>query len=220
MKGAIQQLLGARTMIECERYLELPMASEKSKVNTFMDLQEKIFKRVSRWKEKFISKAGREILIKIAAQAITTYSMSLSKLPKTICDGINSLLAKYWWGQNKDEKKIHWINWIKLCTQKKDGGMGFRDLHAFNLVMLAKQAWRLTHNSHSLFYRVYKAKYFSDCSFMMAGLGNSPSFVWQSLLAARDNISEGSSLRIGDGRTIGISAHSWLPHSPIFLNGA
>ena len=25
---------------------------------------------------------------------------------------------------------------------------------------------------------------------------------------------------IGDGRTIGISAHSWLSHSPIFLNGA
>ena len=107
MKGAIQQLLGARIMIECERYLELPMASEKSKMNTFMDLQEKIFKRVSRWKEKFISKAGHGILIKTVAQVITTYSMSLSKLPKTICDSINSLLAKYWWGQNKDEKKIH-----------------------------------------------------------------------------------------------------------------
>ena len=110
MKGAIQQLLGARTMIECERYLELPMASEKSKMNTFMDLQEKIFKRVSRWKEKFISKAGSEILIKIVAQAIQTYSISLFKLPKAICYSINVLLAKYWWGQNKDENKIHWIN--------------------------------------------------------------------------------------------------------------
>jgi len=62
------------------------------------------------WKEKFILKAGREILIKTVAQAIRTYSMSLFKLPKNICDSINFLLAKYWWGQNKDENKIHWIN--------------------------------------------------------------------------------------------------------------
>ena len=62
------------------------------------------------WKEKLISKAGREIVIKTVAQAIPTYSMCLFKLPNAICDKINSLLSNYWWGQTKDEKKIHWIN--------------------------------------------------------------------------------------------------------------
>lgn len=83
-------------MTEYERHLGLPMASGKSKVNTFKDLQEKISKRMLGWKEKFISKAGREILIKTVAEAIQTYSMSLFKLPKTICDSINFLLEKYW----------------------------------------------------------------------------------------------------------------------------
>ena len=32
--------------------------------------------------------------------------------------------------------------------------MGFRDIQAFNLAMLSKQAWRLIHYAHSLFYRV------------------------------------------------------------------
>ena len=54
-------------MTKCERYLGLPMATGKSKVNTFEDLQEKITKRVMRWKEKTISKARREVLIKIVA---------------------------------------------------------------------------------------------------------------------------------------------------------
>uniref|UniRef100_A0A7N2LLU9 Reverse transcriptase zinc-binding domain-containing protein n=1 Tax=Quercus lobata TaxID=97700 RepID=A0A7N2LLU9_QUELO len=66
--------------------------------------------------------------------------------------------------------------------------MGFRDIHAFNLAMLPKQACRLVTGSHSLFYRVYKARYFPGCSFMDAKLGHNPSFVWRSLLAARDVI--------------------------------
>ena len=170
------------------------------------------------WNEKLISKAGREILIKTVAQAIPTYSMCLFKLPKAIYDKINSLLAIYWWGQTKDERKIHWINWQKLCTQKKRGGMGFRDISAFNLAMLAKQAWRLIHQDHSLFYRVYKARHFPNCSFLMAELGSNPSYVWWSLLEARDVIWEGSSWRVGDGQQIGVVSHQWLPNTPIFLH--
>ena len=50
------------------------------------------------WKEKIISKEGREPLIKTVAQAIPTYSMGIFKIQKTLCDTINSTLAKYWWG--------------------------------------------------------------------------------------------------------------------------
>ena len=81
-------------------------------------------------------------------------------------------------GQTKDEKKIHWINWKKLCTVKANGGMGFRNIQAFNMAMLAKQACRLLHNTHSLLYRVYKSRYFLECSFMDADLGSNPSYVW------------------------------------------
>ena len=61
--------------------------------------------------------------------------MGIFKIPKTLCDTINFTLAKYWWGQTKNEKKIHWINWKELCTPKKKGGMGFRDIQAFNLAL-------------------------------------------------------------------------------------
>ena len=108
-------------MLECEKYLGLPMRNGKSKVGTFKEFQEKIAKRVMGWKERYISKAGCEILIKTIAQAIPTYSMSLFKLPRSICDNINSLVARYWWGQNQEERKIHWIKWNKLCNSKKKG---------------------------------------------------------------------------------------------------
>ena len=68
VRNAIQQLLGARVMSKCEKYLGLPMPNGKSKVGTFKELQEKIAKRVMEWKEKYISKAEQEILIKTVAQ--------------------------------------------------------------------------------------------------------------------------------------------------------
>ena len=75
------------------------------------------------------------------------------KIPKKICDDINSMLAKYWWGQIRNGKKIHWIKWEKLCKSKEKGGMGFRDIHALNLAMLAKQEWRLNQDTQTLFFQ-------------------------------------------------------------------
>ena len=130
-------MLNAQIVTNFEKYLGLPMVGGKNKVNTFKELRERIAKRVIGWKEKTISKAGREVLIKSIAQVISTYSMSLFKLPKNLCNDINSIIAKYWWGQMSDEKKVHWINWKRLCDPKKKGGMGFRDIYAFNLAMMS-----------------------------------------------------------------------------------
>ena len=85
-------------MTSCEKYLGLPIVGGKSKVGTFKELQERITKKVMGWKEKTISKSGRETLIKLVAQAIPTYSMSIFKIPRSVCEDINSVLAKYWWG--------------------------------------------------------------------------------------------------------------------------
>ena len=71
-----------------------------------------------------------------------------------------------------------------MCKPKADGGMGFKDLKAFNLALLAI-SWRLSQNPSSLAYRVLKARYFPGSNFMEAQLGKRLSYTWRSLMAAK-----------------------------------
>ena len=67
----------------------------RSKRNTFNDLKDKLGNKLSCWKEKLLSNAGKEILIKLVAQAIPSYTMSCFKLPNALCDDIASLVRQF-----------------------------------------------------------------------------------------------------------------------------
>lgn len=86
---------------------------------------------MAQWKDKLISVAGKEVLIKSVTQAILTYTMNLFWLPKGIVSDIQALYRDFWWSFNKDKNKIYWKFWQKLCTPKSRGGLGFRDVEAF-----------------------------------------------------------------------------------------
>ena len=81
-----------------DKYLGLPSLVGHSKRNTFLDLKGKLASKLARWKEKLLSKGGKEILIKVVAQAVPTYTMSCFKLPDSICEELTSMVRNFWWG--------------------------------------------------------------------------------------------------------------------------
>ena len=76
--------------------------------------------------------------------------------------------------------------------------------------MLSKQVWHLIQDTKSLFFRVFKASYFPNCSIFEAKslLG---SFAWKSILKARKIIASEAKWTISDGRTTQIYWDNWLP---------
>lgn len=52
-----------------------------------------------------------------------------------------------------------------MCTSKSVGGMGFQDMHWFNVALVMKQAWKLVREEKSLAFEVLKSKYFPNGCF-------------------------------------------------------
>ena len=103
-------------------------------------------------------------------------------------------------GKNRfSSKGIHWLCWDRMCKKKSDGGMGFKNLHEFNVALFGKQAWRFLTRLDLLVSKVYKARYFPTCSFLEVDLGCNPSYLWRSILVAQNLVRTGAKKLIGDG---------------------
>ena len=91
-----------------------------------------------------------------------------------------------------------------MCVPKERGGMGFRDLHCFNMALLAKQCWRLLSEPKSLCARVLKAKYFPEGDLLNCSLKKGSSYTWHSLWSGIQTFKRGHIWRVGDGSQINI----------------
>ena len=185
----------------------------KSRVASFASIKGRIWDKINGWKEKFLSHAGKKVLLKAVLQAIPTYTISVFKLPKTLCQGINSLFSKFWWGHQNNNSKIAWLKWSKMGMAKQKEGLGYRDLELFNMALLAKQGWRIMQNEESLVAKVLKQKYFSKESFLSSRLGCNPSYVWRSICGAKQLVQAGMIWRVGDGSSIKIWGDKWIDSS-------
>ena len=172
------------------------------------------------WEDKLLSQARREVLIKDVIQVIPTYTIDCFKLPLGLCNDIEALIKRFWWGKKGGRRRIHWLKWVELTKSKMVGGMGFRDLALFNDSLLAKQAWRLLQNKHSLFYKVFKTRFFPNCTIMEARTSRSASYAWTSILHVRDVLLRGCRWCIGDGKFVSIWQDFWLPRkdNPLVLS--
>uniref|UniRef100_A0A803QFT1 Reverse transcriptase domain-containing protein n=1 Tax=Cannabis sativa TaxID=3483 RepID=A0A803QFT1_CANSA len=212
IRDAICGDLGIHEADDNTTYLGLPNIIGRKKTAILGYLKERVQKRVQSWKGKLLSKAGKEVLLKTVAQALPNYAMSVFLLPAETSKEMERIMCKFWWqSNNKKDKSIHWMSWERMCKPKSHGGLGFRSLYDFNVALLGKQAWRLLSYPNSLVSKIYKARYFPNCSFLAAEIGGNPSFIWRSMMEALPLIKQGAALRVGSGSAIDILQDPWLP---------
>jgi hypothetical protein len=163
------------------------------------------------WKEKYLSTAGKEVLVKSVAQALPVYIMSVFKLPLTLCDELMKQIRAFWWGAEKGRRKVQWIPWEKLVQPKGLDGMRFKDLCQMNEALLARQARRLVAFPDSLCARVWKAKYYPNSRLLDWALAGDASQTWRAIEYGMELLKQGVIHRIGNGKSTHIWQDNWLP---------
>ncbi|XP_050236784.1 uncharacterized protein LOC126686679 [Mercurialis annua] len=130
-----------------QMYLGMPTMVGRSRKPIFAFLWDRIHKRMDGWKENYLSKTGREVLIKSIVQAIPTYIMSCFALPISFFNDLQSSMARFYWSSVEDKRKILWIT---------------------------KQVWRLHQFPDSLCGKVFQAKCYPNADvFNTPGNGQS-----------------------------------------------
>lgn len=103
----IQALWGAHDSKLHEKYHGLQTLIEKSRKQDFHDVKTMVWQKFQCWKEQLLSQRGKEVLLKTVMLATPTYTMSCFLLPKSLIVKLEELMAGFWWGQRKMERKIH-----------------------------------------------------------------------------------------------------------------
>ncbi|KAL0447953.1 UNVERIFIED_CONTAM: putative mitochondrial protein [Sesamum latifolium] len=99
---------------------------------------------------------------------------------------------------------------------KAQGGLGPRDVRAFNSAMLAKQFWRLLTQPASMVGQLLRSRYFPGLSILDAELGHRPSFTWRNIFSSKDIILAGYRWRIGNGLKEKVWIDPWILRTPYF----
>lgn len=195
------------------KYLGLPEHFGRRKRDIFNSIIDRIRQKVLSWSTRFLSGAGKEVLLKSILTAIPAYAMSCFRLPASLCKQIQSILTRFWWDAKPDIRKICWVAWSKLTLPKNLGGLGFQDIECFNQALLAKIAWRVLRDPHSLLAQTLLGKYCLDSSFLDSAGSASASHGWRGILWGRDLLLLGLGWSVGNGESVKVWTDPWLSSS-------
>jgi hypothetical protein len=137
--------------------------------------------------------------------------MGVFKFPFGLIDELEQIIRNFWWGDEENRRRMHWLSWDKLVQPKSQGGVGFRDLRIFNQALLARQAWRLLKFPNSLCARLLKAKYYPSGDLLDIAFIQQQSQSWQGVVHGLELLKKGIIWRIGDGSKVRIFRDNWLP---------
>ena len=129
------------------KYLGRNLMLKGMRVADFQFLVDKMHSKLQGQKAKLLSQASRTTLISSTLQSMPLYTFSCFKVPESICNKMDAIFRAFWWGYDPNTRKMHLLNWDKICRPRREGGLGLKKFSMMNQSMLAKQFWRIKSKS-------------------------------------------------------------------------
>eukprot|EP00253_Pinus_taeda_P020087 PITA_20087 len=174
----------------------------------------KLEKRLTGWSYRFLSRAGRLVLIKSVLEATPVFWMALAWIPRNILGRLQQMCNRYLWNGNQEKRIFAWISWKKITLPKNWGGWGLKELPDFTMALAAKMGWTLL-TSQNLWAQVSYHKYIwplniMDWARLPSWTSKGCSSIWKALIHSLPLIRDNLVWRINDGMLGRIGLDPWI----------
>ena len=198
------------------KYLGVPLITTKLKKRDCTDLVQKITARILSWTSKFLSYAGRIQLVQSVIAGIQNYWAGMFMLPKSVIKQVEMLMRRFLWSGGIDKSHGAKVAWDTVCTPKKEGGLGFKNLNLLNTVLNLKHIWKLfSPLRESLWVKWVHTYMLKAKSFWAVKPPCQCSWYWRKLLKLRHIAHPMLKHRIGNGCGTSLWYNNWHPLGPL-----
>ena len=98
-------------------------------------------------------------MINSVLTTLPIFFLSFFRIPDKVVDKLVNIQRRFLWGGGLEQRKIAWVNWKFVCLPRDKGGLGIKDLRAFNTALLGKWKWELFQQHGDLWSRILISKY-------------------------------------------------------------
>lgn len=148
LKNLASSILGFKTSDKPSLYLGIPLGIS-GKTKDFDCVIDKIKSRINSWSNKYLSHAGKIVLIKPVCSAILAFYMQSLPFPKSLYLVIDKQIRDFFWSSFHGKQKLHLVNWNSITLPTEEGGLGLFKTFERNQAFLGKLVWRMMHESSS-----------------------------------------------------------------------
>ncbi|KAJ0886252.1 putative RNA-directed DNA polymerase transcription factor bZIP family [Helianthus annuus] len=191
------------------KYLGIPLSSKMLYLKDCKVLIDKVKARITDWKVKFLSFAGRLQLIKSVLSSITIYWASLYILPVAISEEIERLLSGFLWSQGRGNKGMARVCWEEVCKSKCQGGLNISSLKIQNIALMSKHIWNVLSDKNTMWIKWVKEYKLCGKSIWEVSESRCDSWSWKQVLQHRSLFREKFCAIIGNGEKVRVWQDLW-----------
>ena len=132
IKSGICSRLGIQATTNIGNYLGFPIKHRGVPRNRLNFIVEKVMSKLAGWKARFLSFAGRFVLVKSVMSTIPNYIMQTTALPTHLCEKLDKINGTFCGDQQVKGEDFIWLVGIRLLGRRKREALGFKLLNLRN----------------------------------------------------------------------------------------
>ncbi|XP_026459913.1 uncharacterized protein LOC113360641 [Papaver somniferum] len=141
------------------KYLALLIGASVRCSTVWEEVIKRMEVKLATWRKRFLSKAGRLVLIKSCLASFPIYFLSLIHMPVSVEEKLTKLMRNFLWDSSEEKRKMCWVSSPKICKPKHLGELGVKNLRCTSKALKAKWIWRYAKEKKDLWRKTVQHKF-------------------------------------------------------------